>query len=169
LGLEADWQTSSGRAGASNSDPYFAFAPVAFITGTASSNFDAGISWFGTVRGRVGYAWDRLLFYATGGLAYGRTKLTGTMADSGVAAFLGPSVSYSGSAPFDVSKPTVGWASGAGVEGPLANNWTWKVEYLYVDLGSVRADELGPFGDMLTLHVHMTDNIVRAGLNFQFR
>jgi outer membrane immunogenic protein len=168
LGLEADWQSSSGRAGASNSDPYFASAPVGSITGTASSNYDAGISWFGTVRGRVGYAWDHLLFYGTGGLAYGRTKLTGAMADSGVTAFIGPPPpSFSGTASFGVSKTTVGWVSGAGVEGMLANNWTWKVEYLYIDLGSVRADEQGPFGDVLTLHVHMMDNIVRAGLNYQ--
>ena len=35
------------------------------------------------------------------------------------------------------SQLNVGWTAGAGIEGALAGNWTWKAEYLYVDLGSL--------------------------------
>jgi outer membrane immunogenic protein len=60
-GLEADWQASSEKAGLSYSDPY-AGTRIGFeAAGAANTNYDAKISWFGTVRGRIGYAWDRLL------------------------------------------------------------------------------------------------------------
>ena len=63
----------------------------------------------------------------------------------------------------------------------LSPNWSWKVEYLYLDLGSVNT--VGPFPPLtlvgffgasptlsgtLTTHTHFTDNIVRVGLNYKF-
>src|SRR5947209_10226705 len=70
--------------------------------------------WFGTVRGRVGYALNNVLFYGTGGLAFGELRAEG----------LGLSESHT----------SVGWTVGAGAEMGLAQNWTAKIEYLYVDL-----------------------------------
>src|SRR5262245_4505512 len=35
-----------------------------------NNTFRTRMEYFGTVRGRIGYAWDRTLLYATGGLAY---------------------------------------------------------------------------------------------------
>ena len=69
------------------------------------------------------------LFYGTGGLAYGSIKTTGALAGfngNGVA------VASIGSS----SDIRVGWTVGAGVEGMITNNWTAKLEYLYMDLGS---------------------------------
>jgi outer membrane immunogenic protein len=80
----------------------------------------------------------------------------------------------------------VGWTIGAGIENAFAVNWSWKVEYLYVDLGEFtntvsgglnncygapgggRCD--GPLASLGTLAVtsHFTTNIVRVGLNYQF-
>ena len=160
-GLEADWQASGEKASQSYSDPY------TFIIGfaTAVTNFDTKISWFGTVRGRVGYAWDRLLIYGTGGLAYGQVKLTGTLLDSG-AGIGGP---FSGTSTFSGSKVNVGWTVGAGIEGALANNWTWKIEYLYLDLGSLDVSAPGPFTpETVAFHARFTDHIVRGGINYKF-
>jgi outer membrane immunogenic protein len=171
-GLEADWQASSEKAGLSYSDPY-AGTRIGFeAAGAANTNYDAKISWFGTVRGRIGYAWDRLLIYGTGGLAFGRVKLGGAMADSGSTLVLcfpcGPTP-FGGTAPFSTSRVNAGWTAGIGVEGALVGRWTWKAEYLYVDLGTFNLFAAGPFAtETISLHARFTDNIVRVGLNYKF-
>jgi outer membrane immunogenic protein len=60
----------------------------------------------------------------------------------------------------------------------LPSNWTWKLEYLYLDLGSLNTTNPFPpalplssdstFTGTFTTHTHFTDNIVRVGLNYQF-
>ena len=95
------------------------------MTGT-SLTVDQHLEWFGTVRGRVGVlATPRVLFYATGGLAYGSIKTTGAIGvtRNGVAVALVGSNS-------DVR---FGWTVGAGVEGKITSNWSAKLEYLYMD------------------------------------
>ena len=160
-GLEADWQVSGEEVNQRYSDPYFFIIGL----GTAVTDFDAKISWFGTLRGRVGYAWDRLLIYGTGGLAYGQVKLTGTLLDSGFS-IGGP---FSGTASFGRSKVNAGWTLGGGVEGAFANNWTWKIEYLYLDLGSLDLSAPGAFtGESLAFHARFTDHVVRGGINYKF-
>ena len=72
--------------------------------------------WFGTLRGRAGYAISNVLFYGTGGLAFG--ELTGQT--------FGLSESHT----------TAGWTAGLGAEVGLAPHWSAKIEYLYVDLSS---------------------------------
>ena len=170
-GIEADWQATSENASQHYFDPYnFIMTPLGLGTGTATTDYKASILWFGTVRGRVGYAWDdRLLLYATGGLAYGRVRLSGTVNDSGSAGLIPPFVtSYSGTSSFGAAQTRTGWTAGGGIEGALIDNWTWKAEYLYVDLGAMNTTGAGPFtGETIALHAKFTDNIVRAGLNFR--
>src|SRR3954466_12440902 len=72
-------------------------------------------SWIGTARGRIGYAFNRVMPYATAGAAFGDIKAT-------PAGFGG------------VSDTNVGWTAGAGVEVALAGRWSAKAEYLYADL-----------------------------------
>src|ERR1700730_13911392 len=72
--------------------------------------------WFGTVRGRVGYAFNNILFYGTARLAFGELR----------AETFGLSESHT----------NVGWTAGVGAEFGLVQNWTAKIEYLYVDLAS---------------------------------
>ena len=107
-------------------------------------------SWLATFRGRVGYAFDRWLPYITGGGAYGNVKATATDIPTG---------SVLGTA----SKNQLGWTVGAGLEYAFLGNWTAKIEYLYVDLGSFDAG-LAP----LAANVSFKENIVRAGLNYKF-
>ena len=134
-GVEADWQAASQKASQSHSDPY-----VTLGFSTLSTTYEAKISWFGTVRGRVGYAWDRLLIYGTGGLAYGGLRLAGTMTDAGSSI----GFPFSGTSPF-VCRVRRGMDCGRSVEGEIVKNWTWKLEYLYVDLGSIGVSAPGPF------------------------
>ena len=77
---------------------------------------------FGTLRGRVGYAPDNWLFYATGGFAWTYDQLTLTQLADGTT-----------DAPF---LWRLGWVAGLGVEWAFAPNWTANVEYLYTKYGN---------------------------------
>jgi outer membrane immunogenic protein len=121
FGLEADIQAS----GANDT-----FAPWKF------SN-----PWFGTVRGRVGYAMNNVMFYGTGGLAFGELR--------------GQTFGLS------ESHTSAGWTAGVGAEFGIAPNWTAKIEYLYVDLSDSRFAITGlPNGYQFGL--------VRLGVNYRF-
>jgi len=121
------------------------------ITGTTTTNCGAGCTtsgtWLATVRGRAGFAWDRVLFYGTGGAAFGDI------------------VAVAGALPSSSTTQT-GWTAGGGVEWAFTPNWTAKVEYLYVNLGTQAcpAASCGSPSNSVTL----TENIVRAGINFKF-
>jgi outer membrane immunogenic protein len=133
--------------------------------------------WLATVRGRFGFAFDRALVYATGGLAFGRVKSSATIAVSD--SFLGvPTVDavWSGS----YSKTRVGWALGAGFQYAISENWSLKAEYLHYDLGkhsytlnSVNPDNVLPYdsGDYamtVRARARTSGDIVRVGLNYRF-
>ena len=80
------------------------------------ANYKFSNPWFGTVRGRVGYAMNNVLVYATGGLAFGSLETESTI--SGL----------------QQSKTSAGYTVGVGAEVGIYQNWTAKIEYLYVDL-----------------------------------
>jgi len=112
------------------------------ISGLTGLPVETKNDYLGTVRGRIGYAWDRVLLYATGGLAYGSIKTT---------------------APFgSASETKAGYTVSGGLEFAVAGPWTAKVEYLYVDLG--RGAALPFTGE----DSRFRTNIVRAGLNYRF-
>jgi outer membrane immunogenic protein len=103
-------------------------------------------NWLGTTRARLGYAADRVLFYGTGGVAYGDVKATAF----GVT----------------TSSTQIGWTAGAGVEAAFADNWTARIEYLYVDLGNASC---GATCGGAPVDVSFTQSLVRAGIDFKFR
>lgn len=152
IGAEADIQGSGEKAGGQ-------FAIV--DTEGVSANYEAKIEWFGTIRGRLGYIVDRrLLLYATGGLAYGRVSFAGTAGNTVAASVF--------STAFSSAAVNAGWTAGGGVEGMAWDpRWTWKVEYLYLDLGALNSAASPGFA---TIHAttKFTDQVVRGGLNFHF-
>ena len=104
-------------------------------------------NWLATVRGRAGWAWDRVLFYGTGGAAFANVQ------------------GGAGALPFSSSTQT-GWTAGAGVEYAFAPNWTAKVEYLFVDLANAPCG-FGNCGSATTT-VSLNENVIRGGINFKF-
>ena len=195
LGFETDIQASGAQSRRTFAEPFTGSACTAAIgppatciafspaTGNLTTLYDAKIDWFGTARGRVGYLWNNeLLLYATGGLAYGQVSLTGNTNLANLSIPPVPPFGV-GNAGFGASKTNVGWTAGAGIEGRLfawlPTGWTWKLEYLYVDLGldTVTPGSTSPSGGLglqraslgnITTQTHFTDNIVRVGLNYQF-
>jgi outer membrane immunogenic protein len=111
---------------------------------TTTCTFQTSNEWVGTVRGRVGYAFDRVMVYGTGGAAFGDVKAT-----------FNPGASSTNSTEF-------GWTAGAGVEFALTANLTAKAEYLFVDLSK------GSCGVATPCSVSFDTSLVRAGLNFKF-
>ena len=135
------------------------------------------LNWFGTFRGRIGPTINPTAFaYLTGGLAYGQigvtnnvsgTSLVGPQGVNGVAV-------EPGGGSLSSSTIKLGWTVGCGLESVISGNWTGKIEYLYVDLGTVSGSLattiLTPAGNNLVVSYrsHVTDNILRVGLNYQF-
>jgi outer membrane immunogenic protein len=121
FGVEADIQGSSA-------DDTFA-------------NWKFSNPWFGTVRGRGGYAFNNVLFYGTLGLAFGELR----------AATFGLSESHT----------NVGWTAGVGAEYRFAPSWSAKVEYLYIDLANSNFVITGASRGL-------SFGTVRAGVNYHF-
>jgi len=97
--------------------------------------------WFGTLRGRAGYAFNNILFYGTAGLAFG--ELSGQT--------FGLSETHT----------NAGWTAGIGAEFGLTQNWSAKLEYLYVDLNDSNFTITG-------IQNGYRFGLVRAGVNYRF-
>jgi outer membrane immunogenic protein len=147
FGVETDLSYADIKGSTIGTDPASGNCAV-----PANPNCESTIRALGTARGRLGLAWQNLLPYVTGGLAYanlhGAEGVTGT-GGSG-------------------SKWVPGWTIGAGLEGILAPNWSVKAEYLYVDLGrhEVFTDVFG--GVPTPESLRETAHIVRVGVNYRF-
>jgi outer membrane immunogenic protein len=148
FGVEGDWDYSGINTGTTSSICNF------------SGQCQTGNNWLATLRGRAGYAADRVLFYITAGGAFANVQTT----------FNGVKTTHTQS----------GWTAGAGLEWAFADNWTAKVEYLYVNLGngSVNCATTaciaastplgGPAGPPIPVSVGLTENLFRVGVNYKF-
>ena len=128
-----------------------------------TNTFRSTMEYFGTVRGRIGYAWDRTMVYATGGLAYAEVNNS--------AAFFGPAgqLQFTGGG----RRTDTGYTVGGGIEHAFTPNWSMKAEYLYYDLGSNTVNVAvipgsGGGGTGYNTRFHNDGHIVRAGLNYKF-
>ena len=192
-GIEADIQNSR-QSGQSKT---FDCSGATCNPGLGALGFDAPVSarmeqrldWFGTLRARLGLTpTPESLIYATGGLAVGRIKTSGTVSGSGlgfvddvaievdpdgnpievpiVVASANPTASD-----FFSQKTKAGWTVGAGAEVRLNGNWTGKVEYLYLDFGNVSTTAILPTNSTplaVNFNSRVTENILRVGLNYKF-
>jgi outer membrane immunogenic protein len=160
FGLEGDIQFSNERRS----------GDVCTVAGCPAGSFqftrDYKLDWFGTARGRVGYLpAERILLYATGGLAYGG------FSGSSLFGVVGANALDLGS----WSSTRAGWTVGAGAEAALGSNWSVKFEYLYLDLGNVGGSTATLTNVLqvrstavLAFNTKFTDSIARVGLNYKF-
>jgi outer membrane immunogenic protein len=166
-GVEADAQAADLSESSVVSLPGSGFVPAVstfFVPSTSTAK--AEIEWFGTLRARLGYApanWasGRLLFFVTGGLAFGETNHAAQV-------FFVPPVT--GQA-IGVDRTDFGWTAGAGVEYAFTDALSVKAEYLYVNLGDETftvIDRIQFPNDALFYRFDAEAHVVRAGLNFRF-
>jgi outer membrane immunogenic protein len=137
-----------------------------------TSAYRSKLDYLGTVRGRLGYAFDRVLVYGTGGFAYGETSF----GQSIVAGNANNLLLWSGSR----SGMQTGYAVGGGIEYALptasflnpfnSSAVTIRAEYLHYDLGSRTVELPGAAvaGTSFTDHYRTSGNIVRGALNYKF-
>ena len=184
FGLEADWQWSLQQDSRNSCTPA---ATIAFF-GAGANGFgyclsgEQKITNIGTARARAGLDRNGTWWYVTGGLAWGTVKENDSFAGSAnttiFPAVLQPGPLLPGAASFSTTR--MGWTVGAGVETMIAGGWSAKLEYLYVDLGSISNTlpiPINPaFGPAFTTGgvaiatntSRVTENILRFGLNYRF-
>jgi outer membrane immunogenic protein len=166
LGLEADGTFLNRNV--SNTQELFATFIIPPVdagpyTTTARSN------WLATIRGRVGYTWDKFMLYGTGGAAFTRTNYSATSVPSAnVLPQLNPV-----NANFSSSK--VGFAVGAGAEWMATRNWVVRAEYLYYRFDGSSTATAITAGGCATAGCAITTNIgslefqtARVGLSYKF-
>jgi len=149
IGYESDFSGTS-LTGNNNSGSSYNFypsplasngvlIPVAPFNGSKLS-----LTWFGTVRGRVGWLFTpTLLVYGTGGFAYGENN------------------------PFSFGGTATGWTAGGGVEWLFAPNWSAKVEYLHASISGGGGNN-GWGWNFVANHHQLDLNLVRAGVAYHF-
>ena len=166
-GVEGDLQATGLKKTLDATVSYTGVAIGGFCDSTVGNNpckittsNEYKLPWLATFRGRLGYASNDWLLYATGGLAVGEAKSSFTFTEN-----QGANVSLT----VQDSVVKVGWAVGAGVEKALGRNWTVKAEYLFVDLGSHSVSAANPTGfgpATYTGSYTIRDNIARVGVNY---
>lgn len=138
-GVQAGYNFQTGQTGP------FVFGVEGDIQATGANDTFApwkfSNPWFGTVRGRIGYAFSNVMFFGTGGLAFGELR--------------GETFGLS------ETHTKAGWTLGAGAEFGLSQNWSAKIEYLYVDLANEHFTITGVSNGYRF-------GVLRAGLNYRF-
>jgi len=167
LGVETDFDGTTLSKTFNYTSPAFAVG-TPFPGDILSVNAKANLDWLGTTRARLGFVAtpdNRLMIYATGGVAYGGGSSNFSAFDTRNDFFLSGSPSSS----------RVGWTIGAGAEYAITNNITIKGEYLYYNLGSTTFTSIptGAFatafpGIVATNKYEFDGSIVRAGVNYKF-
>jgi outer membrane immunogenic protein len=145
-GVEADIQGS-------NIDDTIEGTTASGLTGSVRQD----LQWFGTVRGRLGWAFDRTLVYGTGGFAYGRVTDVASANDG-----MGNSITLRG------DPDRTGYVVGGGVEHAVSPTVSFKVEYQYINFGEQSLSGVFTSGDVArSSPVDDTFHTVRFGVNIK--
>ena len=184
VGIEGDVQWSGERSSRSlslvsarygsfgNGIPNPALGPDFNSIATLATNLSYDLQWFATFRARGGVLVDpQTLLYATGGLAVGEFRYSSQPTLSlqvftpglGGTTPLGAPAVLAGAAASS-SDTRVGWTLGGGIERKFSPNWSGKLEYLYMDLGTKTLFS----GTANQADVSFRDHIFRAGINYEF-
>ena len=115
----------------------------------------------GSIRGRLGIAWDRVLIYATGGVAFAGINTDFALSgvdEAGVPFFASTSRSNS----------RTGWTVGGGIEYALTNNWSIGAEYRFTDFGTISREAVLPDGGFFNAQRRFEENQVQARITYKF-
>jgi outer membrane immunogenic protein len=150
LGVEGDWNWANFNK---TSPGYFEASPGAPATIQSKSD------WFSTIRGRAGWATGNMLLYATGGVAF--VNYSDAAQYNYSPYFCGQSGGY-WSCP---SGTATGYTVGGGIEAKLWQNWSFKLEYLYLEAPTINTTDTtqgAPYSWKYSA------NVVRVGANYHF-
>jgi outer membrane immunogenic protein len=156
FGVEADIEGAGIRGSTAATLPYIV-APNTVTVGVTER-----IDWFGTVRGRLGYAWNSFLLYGTGGFAYGDVRTNIAYSDTLGFSALGANTST-----------RAGYVVGAGGEWAIAPQWSVKLEYQYINLGHQTTNAVeflagAPTAFAVNTTTRDDFHTVRVGVNYKW-
>jgi outer membrane immunogenic protein len=167
FGIETDAQWTGQKGSTTVLCPVAGCFPTAVAAGTAvGAALSDKLEWFGTFRGRGGVlVTPSVLLYVTGGLAYGSLQT-----DVALSSFTATGIPVTIGATRSTDK--FGWTIGGGIESMFAANWTAKLEFLYMDLGSISNSVVLPVAAGFPLGANVTsrvtDSVIRGGINYKF-
>ncbi len=118
----------------------------------------------GSIRGRLGIAWDRALIYGTGGIAFASFNTTIVIRLASSPALPGTNATF--------SNTRAGWTAGGGIEYAITDNWSVRAEYRYSNFGHTTdfpfAGALPFANSFVFLRHHLTENQVQVGFSYRF-
>ena len=167
FGIETDAQWTGQKGSTTVLCPVAGCFPTAVAAGTGvGAALSDKLEWFGTFRGRGGVlVTPSFLLYVTGGLAYGSLQT-----EVGLSGFTATGIPVTAIGSRSIDK--FGWTVGGGIETMFAANWSAKIEYLYMDLGSISNSVVLPTASGFPLGANVTsrvtDSIIRGGISYHF-
>lgn len=129
-------------------------------TGATTSVTNTKVDAFGTVRGRIGYFWNNVLLYGTGGYGWYGVERDRTITASGNPALIGQNSATSATAS--------GWVVGGGLEWGFAPNWSAKTEYLYSEFNTASTFTYTLPGATVNTDTKSHLHTVKFGINYHF-
>jgi outer membrane immunogenic protein len=147
FGMEGDVDAVGVRSN-TNGNPFF----LPFFGFANNVNWRTQVG--GSIRGRIGWAWDRVLLYGTGGVAFMNFRLTENF----------PGVLFGPGEVFNTTR--TGLTVGGGLEYAFTNNWLARVEYRYSDFGTY--NNASVFIPGFFYRERVRDNRVTAGISYKF-
>jgi len=150
---QASWSSLTGSTGCSST------ATAAGIVTILGGNCTAKVDALGTIAGRLGVAFDRLLVYGKAGAAWADDKYT-VASTSAVPPQLA----------FNANETRWGWMLGPGVEYAFTDTWSAKLEYNYMDFGTRGVRFANPTASLVFLDANIRErtHVVKAGINYRF-
>jgi outer membrane immunogenic protein len=147
IGIEGDgsWTQADGQA----AEPLF--PPFRFQTTER---------WMATARAKLGYGWDKWMFYVTGGGAWAGVEENYWLNSFVIAGQVGPANIQTNN--------LSGWTVGFGAEYALGYGWSIKGEYLYMEFGEstfFRPNQPLVFSE---INVRLRQSVARFGMNYKF-
>ena len=150
-GIEIDGQVTNQKAATSQTCAALSCA-VASLTQSSKDE----LSWFGTLRPRLGFTIGPVWVYGTGGIGYGDFKNTQVLTTT------------LGSVTTTTIKAHTALVYGGGAEMPIGGNLSAKIEYLYLDSGNVNTTYSLAGVGAIAEKSRLTESLVRAGINYRF-
>jgi outer membrane immunogenic protein len=148
-----NWQAGNLVLGVEFSGSFADKTGSHIIPGTLADTYSTRVDSIFMLTGRIGYAWDRVLLYATGGGASARERYNYFDAVGVTSA--------------SAREHRWGWTVGAGLEFALAPNWSIAAQYNYIDFGDrdrTFSGSFGTFSESIDQHVHLAT----VRLNYRF-
>lgn len=126
-------------------------AEIGLDLGGVAASVSSELTYLATIRGRAGVAFENLLAYAHGGVAFGKTE---------------QEISGGGVVAFENDVDRVGFTIGAGIEYAVTENISLQTEYAYTSFGDEELVALP--GGLGSIDENLSFHTVKAGVNFRF-